>query len=72
MKYEFGEKPTSEHFLSTLSLNLSTFFFKLLSYKGKHKKCVGLFRLADSAITSMQRLASTTSPLSLSLLITAK
>ena len=71
MKHEFGEKPTPEHSLSTLSLNSLTFPSKSFSYKGKHKKCVKRkFCLADSAISSMRRLAS--SIFSLRPVITAK
>ena len=71
MKHEFGEKPTSEHSLSTPSLNSLTFVSKYFSYKGKHKKCVfEKFCLADLAISSMRRLAS--SIFSLRPLITAK
>ena len=52
---------TSKQSLSTLTLNSSTFFSKLLLYKGKHKKCVnGIFCLDDSVITSMRLLAPTT------------
>ena len=72
MKHEFVEKPTSKQSLSTLTLNSANFFSKLLSYKGKHKKCVkGIFCLADSVITSMRLLAPTT-PLLWVPVITAK
>ena len=72
MKYEFGKKPTLQQSLSTFSLNSSSFFSKLLSYKGKHKKCVkGKLCLADSAIASMRPLAPTT-PLLWGPVITAK